>query len=241
MSESLRSQSSAVTHRCPLCQAQSLSPYHSATHAVPWRLYAPSNMTREALAFYRCETCDLVVKDPEVRSTPEQERAHYAKHNNDIQSDGYREHLCRLLDRVLGYAPAGSLGLDYGCGPAISIEVLARERGGACHSYDPHFFPATAHLRDDTYDFITCSEVAEHFADPAQEFERLSAMLKAGGILGVMTQLVPDAFAEWWYHRDPTHLVFYSPRVFDWIAERYGLQLLERSGGVFILRKIVPG
>lgn len=237
MSQESRPSSVKTCHRCPLCQTASLTHYHSASHAVPWRLYAPTEVPRRELRFFRCEMCDLVVKDPDVRPTADQERAHYVKHNNDLQSGGYREHLSRLLDRVIAHVPTDSVGLDYGCGPVLSIEVLAQERGVECRSYDPHFFPATSLLLVGGYDFITCSEVAEHFARPDHEFERLCAMLKVGGILGVMTQLVPEDFADWWYHRDPTHLIFYSPRVFEWIAQRYHLQIVERSGGVFIFRK----
>lgn len=221
---------------CPLCGSDEVVVHHSATHSVPWQLYAPRSVPRDALLFYRCCECELIVKDPAVRPTREQERAHYAKHNNDIRDPGYRSHLCKLLEPVLAHVPKGGIGLDYGCGPSLSIEDLARERGVECRSYDPHFLPESAVLND-SYDFITCSEVAEHFALPGAEFERLCMMLKGGGVLGVMTQLFPDTFADWWYHRDPTHLVFYSPRTFIWIAQRYNLKILERCGGVFVFQK----
>lgn len=235
-SETVKVQGVDTAARCPLCGATDMVVYHSATRSVPWWLYAPSGTPREALLFYRCSECELIVKDPDVRPTVEQERAHYAKHNNDIRTPGYRTHLQKLLDPILARVPKGGCGLDYGCGPSLSIEVLARERGVECRSYDPHFLPVTAAL-EDSYDFITCSEVAEHFALPGLEFERLCGMLKEGGILGVMTQIVPDTFADWWYHRDPTHIVFYSPRVFTWIAQRHNLMILERGEGVFVFQK----
>jgi hypothetical protein len=233
---SLSSTSEEREGECPLCGSAGVVVHHSATRSVPWQLYAPSSAPREALLFYRCSECELILKDPAVRPTPEQERAHYAKHNNDIRDGGYRSHLCRLLDPVLAHVPKEAIGLDYGCGPSVSIEVLARERGIECRSYDPHFVPESAVLRD-SYHFITCSEVAEHFARPAVEFERLCGMLKEGGVLGVMTQLIPDTFADWWYHRDPTHLVFYSPRTFSWIAQRHSLNILERCEGVVVFQK----
>jgi len=37
-----------------------------------------------------------------------------------------------------------------------------------------------------TCDFITCTEVAEHFHRPADEFRRLDALLKPGGWLALM-------------------------------------------------------
>lgn len=226
--------SDVVSAQCPLCKEAALALYHTATRSIPWRLYAPHCAGRTELRFFRCAVCDLIVKDPEVRSTREQEREHYAKHNNDIRDTGYRAHLVRLLEPVLERASSDGVGLDFGCGPSLSIEVLARERGVECLSYDPHFFPGTEKLRERSYDFITCSEVVEHFSDPLAEFSRLVSLLKPGGILGVMTHLVPQDFSEWWYHRDPTHVVFYSERTFQWLSSNIGCPLLYSVDGVVL-------
>ena len=41
-----------------------------------------------------------------------------------------------------------------------------------------------------------------------------------------MTGMPEDwsAFPEWGYHRDPTHIAFYSETTMRWIARRYGWQ-----------------
>jgi cyclopropane fatty-acyl-phospholipid synthase-like methyltransferase len=67
-----------------------------------------------------------------------------------------------------------------------------------------------------TYDFITCTEVVEHFHHPALEFRRLDALLKPGGWLAIQTTFQTDdaRFARWNYRRDPTHVVFYRPYTF---------------------------
>jgi hypothetical protein len=62
-------------------------------------------------------------------------------------------------------------------------------------------------------------------------------MLKRGGILGVMTRLVPESFESWWYHRDPTHVVFYSEATLCWIGSHFGFTILEQRGDVVVLRK----
>ena len=73
------------------------------------------------------------------------------------------------------------------------------------------------------YDFITCTEVVEHFADPGQELRRLFSLLKPGGVLGIMTKQVrsPQAFSQWHYKNDPTHVCFFSRETFLWLARRY--------------------
>ncbi len=96
------------------------------------------------------------------------------------------------------------------------------EAGHRMAVYDP-FFEPDARALDRTYDFITCSETAEHFHDPAAEFRRLNAMLRPGGWLAVMTSFQPDGgkLANWRYLRDPTHVVLYCEETLRWIAARH--------------------
>ncbi|HPA59829.1 MAG TPA: methyltransferase domain-containing protein [Synergistales bacterium] len=42
------------------------------------------------------------------------------------------------------------------------------------------------------YDFIICSEVAEHSHSPGKEFEKMHDLLRPGGILVVMTCFMGD-------------------------------------------------
>ncbi len=222
---------------CPLCGCEQLSLFHIVSHAVPWHLYAPEVQRRDGLRFFRCEECSLVVKDPNVRSTVTQERLHYEKHNNDLTNAGYREHLLELVRPLVRRLSEDAVGLDFGCGPGLSIEPLLGEFGMRCISYDLIFYPQEELLTPDTYEYISCCEVPEHFREPQIEFRRLHMMLRTGGILGLRTRTVPDDFQSWWYHRDPTHVVFYSERAFDWIANHFGFELLERRGDVTLLRK----
>lgn len=223
--------------RCPLCRGDRLAIYHTASRGVPWRLYSPGTAVGDGLRFFRCQECALVVKDPAVRATHDQERAHYEKHKNNLADAGYREHLLKLIAPMLPLLAPGAEGLDYGCGPSLSIEPLMAERGVRCSSYDPFFFRFDELVTLDRYDFITCCEVSEHFKDPRGEYERLRGMLKRGGILGVMTRFVPESFESWWYHRDPTHVVFYSEATLAWIGSQLGFSLLERRGDVTVLRR----
>ena len=70
------------------------------------------------------------------------------------------------------------------------------------------------------YDFITCTETAEHFYDPFKEFNILNDLLIAGGWLGLMTCFMTDdsLFENWQYRKDPTHVVFYTRETLEVIA-----------------------
>ena len=97
------------------------------------------------------------------------------------------------------------------------------EAGFRVAIYDPIFFPDESVLAE-RYDFITCTETAEHFRDPGTQFGRLNGLLRSPGWLGVRTAMLDDwsGFPDWYYHRDPTHISFYSQRTMRWIAEQYG-------------------
>lgn len=224
------------TPTCPLCGLGGSTLFYTEETNVPWHLYSPKSPTGRGLQFFRCQSCDLIVKDPAIRTSPEQARRHYEKHNNDPRELGYRAHLLRLLAPTTERLAPGARGLDFGCGPSLSLEPLAREAGFDCCSFDPTFRPHRELLRPGSYDFVMCSEVIEHFEQPADEFRLLRELLKPDGILGVMTQHPPDSFADWWYQRDPTHVCFYSAATFGHIARIFGLTLLSNQSGVAVFQ-----
>ncbi len=186
----------------------------------------------------RCPTCGLRFLDPAHHPDRVTERAHYALHENDPDDPRYRAFLARLADPLLAELPPGASGLDYGSGPGPALAAMLREAGHRVALYDPVFAPDTRVL-EATYDFITCTETAEHFHDPAFEFARLDALLRPGGVLALMTQFQTDdaRFANWHYRRDPTHVVFYREETMRWIAAQYGWDCTIAGPGVALMRK----
>lgn len=132
--------------------------------------------------------------------------------------------LANPLLQILG--AASSEGLDFGCGPHPVLAALFERNGHKVKSYDPIFFPQASFL-ESRYDFITCSEAAEHFHEPLKEFQLLDRLIKPQGHLAVMTQMKKswDGFFDWYYPRDPTHVVFYSPRTMRWLAHYFDWEL----------------
>lgn len=67
----------------------------------------------------------------------------------------------------------------------------------------------------------------------------LTALLRPGGWLGVMTKLVisRERFATWHYKDDPTHIGFYSPVTFAWLGARFGLEVERVDRDVILLQK----
>lgn len=173
-----------------------------------------------------CPTCGLVHLDPSQRLEADLERRHYGSHENDPGDHRYRAFLDRLVAPLAARLPTGALGLDYGSGPGPTVPVMLEELGFSMAIYDPFFAPDPGPL-DRRYDFITCTEVAEHFFHPRGEFERFSGLLRPGGHLAIMTEILREdtAFESWRYARDPTHVCFYRDRTMEWIAAKHGWTL----------------
>ncbi|MCC5868634.1 MAG: class I SAM-dependent methyltransferase [Gammaproteobacteria bacterium] len=180
-------------------------------------------MLVEAQQYWRCDACMATFLDPGQRPGLDAERSHYQLHRNHPDDARYRAFLDRLANPLLQRLAPASTGLDYGCGPGPALAAMLTEAGHAVRVYDPAYFEDPAALEDD-YDFVTCSEVIEHFHRPALEFRRLDTMLRPGGVLAVMTcfQTEDARFAGWHYRRDPTHVVFYRECTLRSIATARG-------------------
>ena len=115
---------------------------------------------------------------------------------------------------------------------------MLREEGFSVDIYDPYFFPDESY-RDKEYDFITCTEAAEHFYEPQKEFNKLDQVLADKGILGVMTNFYEDTinFEEWYYRKDPTHVVFYTVKTLQCIAEERSWKADIQSKNVVFFKK----
>lgn len=215
---------------CPLCRAQ-------GTHAL-----AEAHGRR----FRECSRCGLAFVHPDDRPTAAEERARYDTHQNDPGDPGYRSFLARLADPLTEILPPGASGLDYGSGPGPTLSVMMGERGFPMETWDPFYAPDPAPLAR-SWDFVTCTETAEHFHEPGREFDRLGGLVRPGGHLAIMTSwwTPPEDsqreargrhLAAWYYIRDPTHVVVYRRATLDWIALDRGWEVVHPRPDVSVFR-----
>ncbi len=208
--------------RCPVCEG----PDGRAFQVIGERAYG------------RCTRCEATFLFPEHRPSRQAERAEYELHRNTGDDAGYRAFLSQVATPLLQRLAPGRSGLDYGCGPGPVLATMLREAGHTVALYDPFFHPDQAALAT-LHDFITCTEVAEHFHQPAAEFRRLDAMLRPGGWLALMTRFQTDdaRFAQWHYRRDPTHVVFYRETTLRWLAQHHGWHCEVPGANVVLMQK----
>lgn len=206
---------------CPLCGGEELS------HA-----------TSGGRRCYDCSQCGLLSVAPPDLPSPALEREQYDLHENEPADERYRAFLRQLTEPLCDKLAPAAEGLDFGCGPGPAIQPMLAEAGFSVANYDPIYAPERAALAR-RYDFVTATEVVEHFHHPGAAWAQLDELLRPGAWLGVMTLLLQDNtdLARWSYARDPTHVAFYRPRTLQWISDRYGWRLESDGIRVALFRK----
>ena len=158
---------------CLLCSGSACSLLHQS---------ADRHGVRE---FWECDDCDLAFVPPEFHLSESEEVDRYLMHNNDPSDSGYRTFLSRLWNDLRPGLGSGATGLDFGCGPGPALAQMMREDGFEVSIYDPYFFPDRSVL-ERRYDFVTCTETAEHLRSPLTEFRLIDSLLVCDGQFGVM-------------------------------------------------------
>ena len=207
---------------CPLCLSERTASYREVAE-------------RE---YYLCAECDLVFLHPVYLPDRAEEFQRYEEHENDPEDLGYITFLSQLLRPMLGFLSPGAQGMDFGSGPVPAIAHLLKEARYDVASYDI-FYADHRELLNRQYDFVTASEVAEHLHTAHTTLQRIWTCIRSGGILGIMTGLRPRDidFSDWYYIRDPTHVIFFSTRTMHWLAQYWGARIIYTKGNVTVFRK----
>lgn len=177
---------------------------------------------------YHCEACDFIFKDDNAIITAERELKVYQQHNNSEENLGYVAMFQDFIDKTITpHKSAIETALDFGSGPNPVLAGMLAKNGFVTDHYDK-FFATEKVYEGKRYDLITSTEVIEHIQDVESVMAFFAEHLNPGGFLALMTQFHPgDAprYLNWWYRRDPTHIVFFTPETFRVLSERHGFTL----------------
>jgi len=196
------------------------------------------------IVYYHCDSCEYIFKSPEYYQDFKAQHVRYDLHENDENDAGYRAYFQRFLDFVLPRIEKPGAALDFGCGASSLLAQLLEEKGIGCDYYDPIYHPKEDE-KDKKYDLIVTTEVFEHLHQPKEVFVKLLGQLDEGGYLAIQTQFHSnriETFKKWYYHQDPTHIVFFRVKTFRKLCEMYGCELLSDNGkNMVLLRKRIKG
>ena len=190
------------------------------------------------LIYWECNVCGSKFLDPKNYISNSNEKKHYLKHDNSITDQNYKNFLLKLFEPFKDKISTSDIGLDYGCGFAPALANIFKSYGFKVELYDPFFFPNKDVLLK-KYKFITCSEVVEHFFNPCDEFDKINNLLDDNSWFGVMTTFLTknELFENWYYRRDPTHVVFYKKKTFQLIGYQRNWQVFFPSENIVLFYK----
>ena len=188
--------------------------------------------------YFDCQSCGLVFIDKEKLPSKKTETDEYLLHNNNYEDIGYQNHLKKLINPLIPYLNKSHQGLDFGCGHTPVLSMIMNDLGFSINNYDPFFFNDKV-LIEKEYDFITCSEVIEHFFNPLNDFKILNKILKKGGVLAVMTKPFLDNinFDSWYYVKEISHVSFYRIKTLNWLALNFSWKLKFVNNDVILFFK----
>ncbi|MCH2305046.1 MAG: class I SAM-dependent methyltransferase [Dehalococcoidia bacterium] len=211
---------------CPLCYSSKIE------FLVSKKVY------KHKRDFMFCINCELVFVPEKFHLSKQEQINRYLQHNNNPYDSEYRKFLSKIIEPLIDKIIPGAKGLDYGSGPGPTLSLMLDELGYSVNIYDIYFSEDDSVLTF-SYDFITCSETAEHFVSPREEFDKLDKMLKNNGILAIMTSMLDskDNFKDWYYNRDPTHLSFYTKNTMIWISNKYNYEISFYGSSVILFKK----
>ena len=196
--------------------------------------------TDNGVDFFHCSVCDAVFKSPECYQSIAEQKARYDLHNNDENDEGYRAYFQRFLDFVLPQVEDVDTALDFGCGRSTLLANILNSMNIDTDAYDPIYHPDLPY-HSKKYDLILSTEVFEHLHDPKAVFASLVECLNGGGYLAIQTQFYPDSiedFKKWYYHKDPTHIVFFNTTTFRHLAAMHGcIYLADNSRNMVLFKK----
>jgi hypothetical protein len=188
---------------------------------------------KHLVAYYKCSACGHV----------QTETPHWLE--EAYQGLGFQRDV-GMADRCVWTAQttvalAGRLGigpqercLDWGGGTGLFVR-LCRDHGMNFLYRDPYArnvfaqgFEAPARLEAEVFRLITAFEVAEHFANPLEDFGALLRLTPAGLLFS--TLLYQGQAEDWWYFlEDGQHIAFYTRKSLETIGRHHGYHLASNN------------
>lgn len=193
------------------------------------------------IKYYECSDCEYIFKSPECHQDFSTQKERYNLHENDENDAGYQAYFKRFLDFIFPLVGQPETALDFGCGRSSLLASLLEKENISCDYYDPIYHPDIS-IDSKKYKLIVSTEVFEHLHQPREVFESLLQRLEEGGYLALQTQFHPnelERFKKWYYHQDPTHIVFFTAHTFRVLCKAYACEYISDNGkNMVVIRKI---
>jgi 2-polyprenyl-3-methyl-5-hydroxy-6-metoxy-1,4-benzoquinol methylase len=184
--------------------------------------------------------CEYIFKSSECYQDFDAQKERYNLHTNDEEDAGYKAYFQRFLDFTLALVGKPKNALDFGCGESTILSSMLESGGVACEYFDPIYHPESLN-NSKKYELIVSTEVFEHLHQPREVFKDLVERLEKGGYLALQTQFHSndvEVFKKWYYHQDPTHVVFFRAKTFEVLCAMFACSVVKDNGkNMIVIRK----
>lgn len=192
------------------------------------------------MLFHECLNCEVIYKDDSNLISEIEEKKLYDFHENSIENQGYVDFLTNFIKASVTPFIKTGRALDFGSGPGpILSELLKDEYDFEVDIYD-YYYAKDEKVFNKTYDLITSTEVFEHLSNPIKILNQFHEMLSKDGIASIMTLFHPKdqlKFFEWFYIRDPSHIIFYTSKTFEMMSKLTGFKVIDTNDYRYITLK----
>lgn len=180
--------------------------------------------------FHYCINCNYIFKDSAYYLDELSEKNRYEQHSCEVD-ENYEKQFIDLIEKyIFPRVEQDFVGIDYGCGQSkVLINVFKKYYGIDIDGYDKYFYDIKLKK---VYDLIVCTEVIEHVKNPLEFVSDLLSYLKVGGLLVIKTNFHDndlETFKKWWYTRDSTHIGFFNNKTFEFIANKFNLEIIDSN------------
>lgn len=201
---------------------------------------AESLSMKDSRVFHYCDQCEFISLDPEFILSHSEEKSRYDLHENTIDNPGYVAMFEKFIKHAVEPYQVKTI-LDYGSGPGpVLVELLSRANYQV-DNYDP-YYAAKEFGENQQFDMVVSTETFEHFNEPLETIAAVVERLKPAAYLSLQTVFAckPEELEKWWYKNDETHVSFYSPKTFEYIADKFDLKIIWHNGkDTITLQKLV--
>ncbi|MCK5005225.1 MAG: class I SAM-dependent methyltransferase [Candidatus Aminicenantes bacterium] len=239
-------------NKCPLCDSDKIGTFKKGTintENISTDDFKITDSTYGSVwDFSKCSSCSFVFSNPRIDEKSLIE--FYSELEDNEYTDEWegREKNFRTIIKRLGkFEISGNKLLDIGAASGIFVR-LAAENGYSAEGIEPStqlareagekfgikIFEGTIddYSSDGQFSVVTLLDLIEHVNDPAEFMDKVSPLVKKGGILVIVTpdiqSIPPKILRNRWWHYRTAHVNFFSLRSLAFLLERSGF-IIEKK------------
>jgi 2-polyprenyl-3-methyl-5-hydroxy-6-metoxy-1,4-benzoquinol methylase len=235
---------------CPACTGRAIREYQKGTFSGRLsqdQIKITDSQYGKTWDLSICPDCGHIFANP--CPTPEHLASLYGRVEDPLyeeEAEGRSQNFRRILRRLEKLIPRKGALFDVGAATGILLD-LARQHGWEPAGIEPSSWAVevaarkyrlalfqgrleTAALPDDRYAAVTMVDFIEHTPVPWEALTKTHAILKAAGILVLVTPDIHSPAARLagrrWWHLRPAHLAYFSRRSLATLLRRTGLKII---------------